>query len=182
MISDWQAIGFEDGSRGYTAGQFSKRRKACAKFGVTPDFQSYQSGRQQGLVEYCKPNRGYRLGAQGKSYQGVCPTELEADFLVAYRAGKRLYRMEADIKSLSNQIHRSEKELNASKERLVTASEQLVSNQTSTRTRELLLVEILQLNEKQEELEEDIVRLERQKYKLELEHAKYKKLHARFSY
>ena len=29
--SDWTAVGYEDGSRGYTSDQFSSRRKACAK-------------------------------------------------------------------------------------------------------------------------------------------------------
>jgi uncharacterized protein YceK len=36
--SDWVAIGYEDGSRGYTTDQFGNRRKACAKHGVTADF------------------------------------------------------------------------------------------------------------------------------------------------
>ena len=40
--SDWHSIGYEDGSRGYTTEKFSGRRKACAKHGVTADFQAYQ--------------------------------------------------------------------------------------------------------------------------------------------
>ena len=41
LANDWTAVGFEDGSRGYTSDQFGKHRKACAKHGVTADFQSY---------------------------------------------------------------------------------------------------------------------------------------------
>ncbi len=72
MTSDWSAIGYEDGSRGYTTDRMSKHRKACAKHGVTPDFTAYQSGRDQGLVEYCQPSRGFNVGSNGGSYQGVC--------------------------------------------------------------------------------------------------------------
>ena len=50
MTSDWSAIGYEDGSRGYTTERLTKHRKACAKHGVTLDFTAYQDGRDQGLV------------------------------------------------------------------------------------------------------------------------------------
>ena len=51
-MSDWTAVGYEDGSRGYTTERFSSHRKACAKHGITADFTAYQSGRNQGLVEF----------------------------------------------------------------------------------------------------------------------------------
>ena len=59
--SDWTAVGYEDGSRGYTSDRFGNHRKACAKHGITPDFQAYQQGRTDGLVEFCQPSRGYNL-------------------------------------------------------------------------------------------------------------------------
>ena len=52
--SNWSAVGYEDGSRGYTTERFGAHRKACAKHGVTADFQAYQQGREQGLVEFCQ--------------------------------------------------------------------------------------------------------------------------------
>ena len=51
VATDWSAIGYEDGARGYTTDRFSRHRKACAKHGITADFGSYQAGRDQGLVE-----------------------------------------------------------------------------------------------------------------------------------
>ena len=182
MISNWQAIGFEDGSRGYTAEQFSRHRKACARFGVSPDFQAYQAGRAEGLVEYCKPNRGYRLGAQGKPYRGVCPANLEADFLTAYRAGKRLHSMEKDIQSLDKQIHHREKELSATEETLATTSEQLINGDASPQTRELLLAETLKLSKRLEEIDMEILRLQREKNQLQLQLANYRQSFARFTY
>ena len=39
--SDWRAVGYEDGSNGYSTDRFGGRRKACAKHGITADFQAY---------------------------------------------------------------------------------------------------------------------------------------------
>jgi hypothetical protein len=47
--TDWSAIGYEDGSRGYTADRFGNLRKSCAKHGITPDFQAYMNGRRTGV-------------------------------------------------------------------------------------------------------------------------------------
>ena len=90
MATDWSAVGYEDGARGFTTERFSKHRKACAKHGVTADFGAYQSGRDQGLVEYCQPGRGFDVGSNGGRYYGVCSADLEADFLDAYNDGVRV--------------------------------------------------------------------------------------------
>jgi hypothetical protein len=37
-VSDWRAIGFEDGSQGYTSDRLGDHRKACAKHGMAPNF------------------------------------------------------------------------------------------------------------------------------------------------
>ncbi|MGH8166717.1 MAG: DUF2799 domain-containing protein, partial [Woeseiaceae bacterium] len=90
-MSDWHTIGFEDGSRGYTADRLGDHRKACAKHGVAPDFQAYQAGRDEGLQEFCQPSRAFNLGANGGHYNGVCNSSLEPQFLDAYRSGYHLY-------------------------------------------------------------------------------------------
>ena len=68
--TDWSAIGYEDGSRGMPTDYFSNHRKACAKHGVTADFPAYKAGRNEGLVEFCQPSRGYNLGVSGGRYHG----------------------------------------------------------------------------------------------------------------
>jgi hypothetical protein len=90
VTSDWHAVGFEDGANGYSSDRFGTYRKACAKHGITPDFRAYQVGRDEGLVEFCQPSRGYNLGLSGRSYNGVCDVALEEEFLDAYRVGHQL--------------------------------------------------------------------------------------------
>ena len=111
MATDWSAVGFEDGARGYTTERFSKHRKACAKHGVTADFAAYQNGREQGLVEYCQPGSGYDVGVNGGRYYGVCSVDREADFLEAYNAGYHLYTLRSNVKRANSRISAKEREL-----------------------------------------------------------------------
>ncbi|MEM9690674.1 MAG: DUF2799 domain-containing protein, partial [Pseudomonadota bacterium] len=104
MMSDWRAVGYEDGARGYTTAQFGSRRKACAKHGVTADFEAYQEGRREGLVEYCQPARGFQVGANGGQYAGVCDAALEGGFVEAYRIGSELYTLRSAVNSASSAV------------------------------------------------------------------------------
>src|SRR5262245_15946206 len=84
MTVDWRTVGYEDGARGYSGGRIAEHRKACAKHGVTPDLTAYQAGRDDGLHEYCVPQNGFRMGANGNNYGGVCPRDVEPAFLGAF--------------------------------------------------------------------------------------------------
>ena len=90
LTMDWATIGFEDGSRGYTADRLGSHRKACAKHGVTPDLAAYQSGHAQGIEAFCQPGRGFNFGVNGGGYAGVCPAHLEQEFLEAYSRSQAL--------------------------------------------------------------------------------------------
>lgn len=85
--ADWRAVGYEDGARGASPESFGARRKACAEHGVTAGFDRYLAGHAQGLEQYCKPQKGYRLGAGGTRYSGVCPDYLEPAYLAAHARG-----------------------------------------------------------------------------------------------
>ena len=61
------------GAQGQSPGYFGERRKSCADHGITADFDAYFAGRAEGLSHFCSPYNGYRLGAQGYQYSGICP-------------------------------------------------------------------------------------------------------------
>ena len=170
--SDWTAVGYEDGSRGYTSERFSKHRKACAKHGITADFQAYQQGRSQGLVEFCQPGRGFNLGANGGQYKGVCSVELEADFLDAYRVGQQLYKLRSDVSSANSQINYKKHELEDIEDQISHNEALLIGDQTTTEDRVLLLAELKQLSERTGELETEIEALiaDRARHEQNLEH------------
>ncbi|MDH3613793.1 MAG: DUF2799 domain-containing protein [Gammaproteobacteria bacterium] len=170
--SDWTAVGYEDGSRGYTTERFGSHRKACAKHGITADFQAYQRGRDQGLVEFCQPGRGFNFGANGGHYNGVCAADMEPEFLEAYRAGHKLYSLRANVSSANSQIYAREAELEAAENRITAAELALISEQTTTDERIALLVELKDLSERTGQLESEIKQLiaDRARYEQDLQY------------
>lgn len=170
--SDWSAIGYEDGSRGYTTERFTSRRKACAKHGVTADFQAYQMGRKQGLQEFCQPARGYHLGVNGGHYNGVCAAEFEPDFLDAYRAGYKLHTLRSNVASANSQIYNKEHELQQIEKQSVATGVLLVSEKMTTEERILLLADLKNMSERSGQLETEIKTLyaDRAQFEQELQY------------
>ena len=156
MTSDWSAIGYEDGSRGFTTDRFGQHRKACAKHGVTPDFSAYQSGRDQGLVEFCQPHRGFNVGSNGGSYNGVCSVNLEADFLDAYNAGYHLYTLRSNVNRANSAIHSRENELERIEDTLIKNGIALIAVDTTQEQRIFLLADMKNLAERTGKLQAEI--------------------------
>lgn len=159
ITSDWHAIGFEDGARGYTADQLGNRRKACAKHGVTPDFEAYQAGRAQGLRQYCQPSRGFSVGSSGSRYNGVCPADLEPGFIDAYNSGHQLYTLRSRVNGATSQINAKERELEDTNEQIHAAEARLISPETTMEDRVLVLADLKDLSERTGQLEAEIADL-----------------------
>lgn len=169
--SDWTAIGYEDGARGYTTERFGQHRKACAKHGITPNFTAYQNGRDQGLVEYCQPGRGFDVGSSGGQYNGVCSANLEGDFLDAYNAGFHLYSLRRNVNRATSGINSKERELERIEDKMKQKEADLISDETTTEQRVILLADLKDLSERTGQLEAEIKDLyaERARYQVELE-------------
>jgi hypothetical protein len=180
--SDWAAIGYEDGARGYTTDKFGSRRKACAKHGVTADFRAYQAGRQEGLVEFCQPSRGYNLGASGGKYYGVCDVAMEEDFLDAYRVGSQLHTLRSNVNNASSSIYSKEAELKRTKEKIRVKQAELISDDVTTEDRVMLLAELKDLSERTGELEAEIEKLIADKAHYEYELQDYEQTVAAFGF
>ncbi len=171
MATDWSAVGYEDGARGYTAESFSRHRKACAKHGITADFGDYQAGRAQGLVEYCQPGRGYDVGVSGGRYYGVCSVDLEPDFLDAYNEGYHLYTLRSNVNRANSGIHAKEQELENVHGSIRAKEAALIDPTTTMEERILLLADLKDLSERTGQLEAEIQALyeERARHQAELE-------------
>lgn len=159
LTSDWRAIGYEDGSQGYSSDRLGQRRKACAKHGVTPDFQAYQNGRSEGLGEYCQPQRGFNLGVGGGRYSGVCPSHLEPDFLDAYRTGAQLHTLRSNVNSANYQINAKQRELENLDDVVRNKEAELIADETTIQDRVLVLADLKDLSERKGQLEAEILDL-----------------------
>jgi uncharacterized small protein (DUF1192 family) len=180
--SDWVAIGYEDGSRGYTTDKFGSRRKACAKHGVTADFKAYQEGRGEGLVEFCQPSRGYNLGVSGGAYYGVCDVAMEEEFLDAYRVGLQLHSLRSNVNDSNSRIYSKEAELKRTKEKIRDMQAELISDDVTPQDRLLLLTDIKELAERSGELEAEIEQLVADKARHEHELKDYEQTVAAYGY
>ena len=181
-MSDWRTIGFEDGAQGYTADRLGNHRKACAKHGVAPDFDAYQTGRSEGLRQYCQPSRGFNLGAGGGRYNGVCPGDMEPDFVDAFNTGHQLYNLRSSVNSANYQISAKRSELERSEKRVIEAELLLIARDTTTEERILLLAELKDLSERTGQLEAEIVELTEDRVIYEQQLAAYEETIAGNSY
>ena len=132
---DWKTVGYEDGTAGYSAGQIAEHREACGKYGVTPDLEQYRTGREQGLREYCRPPNGYRLGADGYRYEGVCPADLEAPFVAAYDDGHSLHTLEQRVNDASHRLNEARAELDRTEHGMVDTAVAAVARDTAPQDR-----------------------------------------------
>ena len=159
LTVDWATVGFEDGTRGYTADRLASHRKACAKHGVAPDLAAYQRGHAQGLESFCQPGRGFNHGANGGRYSGVCPAHLEPDFLEAYNAGHKLHSLRSSLATANSLIQSKAAEMEDAEARIVTAQFELIDDETTSEQRVQLLIELKELAERIGELEVEIEQL-----------------------
>lgn len=158
-MSDWRTIGYEDGSMGYTAARIGEHRKACAKHGVAPDFNAYQTGHSEGVRQYCQPSRAFNVGAGGGRYNGICPSDLEPDFVDAFNSGHRLYQLRSNVNSANYQISARRAERERTEDQIRQAEADLIDPETPTEDRILLLVDLKDYAERKGALEAEIVEL-----------------------
>ena len=182
VASDWRTIGFEDGAMGYTADRISTHRKACAKHGVAPDFDAYQTGRKEGLRQYCQPSRGFNVGASGARYNGVCPGDMEPDFVDAYNSGHKLYNLRANVNRANSAVIAREAELERTEDNIRQIQADLISPETSAEDRVMLLVDLKEESERIGELEAEIVELIEDRAIFEQQLAQYEAMIADTNY
>jgi Protein of unknown function (DUF2799) len=158
---DWRTIGFEDGVAGHSGAQIGGHRRACAKYGITPDLEAYRLGRVEGLREFCQPHNGYRAGVTGVSYYDVCPADLAARFLAQYQAGHELYVHEQRVRDANAQLSIKRAEI-ARLEDAVARSGLRAMKETSTlEQRAQAVLDARQYAERIGRLKADVAQLER---------------------
>lgn len=161
-VSDWHAVGFEDGAKGAPVARVGDYRKACAKYNVSPDLDAYRAGYAQGVETYCHEANGFNVGSRGSAYEGICPADLEEEFMTGYRAGRHLYELNAAVNQVSSQISAKRHALRELKETLSEKEAALIDKNTPDNERALLVADIYELGRRQGSLESDIGALQRE--------------------
>ena len=98
QASNWQEVGYTDGSRGRSGAYFGHYASSCASIGgATPNRIQWEQGRQQGLKNYCTELTAYKLGREGYEWQAVCPLEGIEKLEEAYSQGRYYYIRQQDL-------------------------------------------------------------------------------------
>lgn len=168
LVSDWQAIGFEDGARGYTADRIGQHRKACSDYGIAPDLAAYRQGRDEGLEHFCTPQNGFNLGSAGGAYAGVCPKSLATDFSAAYAEGLRLHDLRSRVSGVDYQISSLKRQVSDLEGQIDANEQTIIASETRNLERARLLLETKDLVDQREDLQDRI-------HDLELDRAAYQK-------
>ena len=151
--ADWYQIGYEDGTRGYTEQRLAKHRQACARHGVTPVLRSYQDGYDEGVIPFCTLHNGFSQGKKGYEYTGICPSELEIEFLQGYNAGQEIYSVASSIDALTGRINRNDEKLDRLKKDIVSAETTLWSPETLPVQKKILYDSITDMKRERHQLE-----------------------------
>lgn len=150
--ADWEMIGFEDGLRGSPADRIGGHRVACAKHRVTPDLAAYLAGRDRGLVEFCQPKNGFRVGLQGSGYANVCSGPTEPAFVSGYRYGRQIHDARAELRLAQSRLRGAREDLTQTEAAMASATAELVLPKVPVDRRAFLATELVRLAEGRAEL------------------------------
>ena len=150
--ADWRMIGYEDGLRGVPADRIGAHRVACAKHQVTPDLAAWMEGRERGLVEYCQPRSGYRVGLNGGSYANVCPAATEAGFVNGFRWGRQIHDARADLRGTQARLRSARDGLVQTDNAIAGATAELLLPNVPKDRRVFLAQELVRLGQNRVEL------------------------------
>jgi hypothetical protein len=160
MATDWRSVGFEDGTAGRSEASIGNYRQACGQHGVAPNLEQYRLGHSEGVESYCRPARGFEVGARGQRYQGVCPAQYEPEFLAAYSDGRHLYVLETSVRTIDNQIAARHRRLEVIKRDITSAAAAIIADGTAAERRAELLLETAALAEESNDIEDELESLE----------------------
>lgn len=172
QTADWETIGYQDGADGRPSEDISRHRKACAKHGVTPILASYIDGWHDGVERYCVPQTGFNAGASGRHYAGVCPGDLEEDFLIAYSDGNQLHILKSSVQQISHRITRDQDRIDSIIKSIRKKEARLIAADGTAEERAKLLANLGDLSEEKGQLEQSVLDLEHEhgRAEVELEH------------
>jgi hypothetical protein len=174
LTVDWRTVGYEDGAAGRSGNAIGRYRAACADYGVAPNLDAYQTGRSEGLREYCRPETGFRVGESGGEYAGLCPADLAPAFTAAYESGRELHRREYHARNAAARLESATREVASIEQQLTSLAFAVIDPQATGEQRAHAIVETRQLAERHERLQAEVPELERDVQQAEQELAQYR--------
>lgn len=111
VVADWRQIGLQDGNAGHNNQQLARHQKACTKVNITPDFNQYRSGYQEGLQNYCQPQNVFALAMKGRGDINVCPSHQQTLLAPFYHVPHDYLAAKEKVESLIQDLERIDRRL-----------------------------------------------------------------------
>jgi hypothetical protein len=163
VTAEWRTVGFEDGTLGRSEASIGRYRQQCSEHGVAPDLESYRAGHAEGVRIYCKESNGFAVGHSGASYQGVCPADLEPEFLTEYNSGRRLHELESALSSLDLRLASNYRAQENIKHELTDIGVRMIASETTAEQRLAMVARSAELGRHHGQLTTEIQQLERER-------------------
>ena len=109
--ANWGEVGLRDGLEGKALSVLNDRVKDCAEANVPVDTPRYLQGRDQGLLQFCRIENAVPLGLNGKSYDGVCPAAMDAEFRRRFKVGRDVHLARNELRTLEGRRSTAEERL-----------------------------------------------------------------------
>lgn len=156
IASDWETLGYRDGVNGVRSSRLLAHQDACVEHGIIPDRTAYMRGWQEGVTEYCQPNRAFEIGELGQGHDNVCPADMQSQFTAAYREGRRLYLARVEVSNLERLIGDKEHRLETVKAEIVSSAADQLDPMLTPADRVEMLAYTHRLTEEKQRLESEI--------------------------
>ena len=116
---NWGERGYNVAMKGQTiaSGQAYYARECTEKWGTAVNAVEFKTGYADGLKAFCTPDNALQFASQGGEYRGICPKEVESEFLPRYQTGqliflnRRVKELEDEMSSLRSQLSNREMEI-----------------------------------------------------------------------
>jgi hypothetical protein len=134
--ADWAQLGYNDANSNGTDG-FANRAESCAEKGISADNDAYRRGFEDGIRNFCQPERGFEFARRGSSFNGYCPADLDSDFRYAYADGRRVYELEQDLDEARRNVDNAERRRDAIDQNIRAHEDQLQAATTEAERRQI---------------------------------------------
>lgn len=162
LAGDWVGQGFNDGAAGYAMSRLGEHAEACGKHGVVPDDAAYRSGWSEGVLRYCTVANGFRVGAEGGGYAGVCPSDVERDFLIAYEDGRTIHLAEQAVDEARSRIDSTAARLEELDDKIAAKQRELRAEGLTDEERDAIRNRIREIRREREDTEREWRRAQRE--------------------
>lgn len=117
LNADWRQIGYDIGSNGNNDKQnaFEKRKRACEKHNTTADWQQFELGHSDGIIDFCQLGNAVKLGVNGASSvvnKNICTERDYPGFREAFSVGYKLYVLNTAVNERDLDISQSYSQIN----------------------------------------------------------------------